>query len=104
MKCFTHPDQDAVALCCYCARGLCRPCCLESDVRIACSESCRVQLQQSQEAGERLVEMFQGVPKNLRSQQIRLRRVLIVFCLLIGMFAVWIIALIWIATREMQGR
>jgi hypothetical protein len=48
--------------------------------------------------------MFQGVPKNLRSQQIRLRRVLIVFCLLIGMFAVWIIALIWIATREMQGR
>jgi hypothetical protein len=48
MKCFNHPDQDAVAQCRACSKGLCRPCSQEGTGGIACSETCREELVASQ--------------------------------------------------------
>ena len=40
MKCFNHPDTDAVAICKSCGRAVCHECALPSDVGIACQKSC----------------------------------------------------------------
>jgi len=40
MKCFYHPDRDAVALCKSCNRGLCRDCGVEVPPGLACRARC----------------------------------------------------------------
>ena len=40
MKCFYHPDRDAVALCKSCGRGLCLDCCADVPPGIACLGKC----------------------------------------------------------------
>jgi drug/metabolite transporter (DMT)-like permease len=37
MKCFYHPEADAVGTCKHCSRGLCRACAAERDGGLACS-------------------------------------------------------------------
>ncbi len=36
MKCFYHPERDAVGLCKHCQRGLCTACASERDGGLAC--------------------------------------------------------------------
>jgi hypothetical protein len=41
MKCFNHPDADAVAICKYCSKALCRQCAQDTDHGVICSASCK---------------------------------------------------------------
>jgi len=36
MKCFHHPDRDAVVTCCKCGKGLCNDCTITVDGKIYC--------------------------------------------------------------------
>src|SRR5581483_753370 len=40
MKCFSHPQNEAVGSCKYCFRGVCAQCARDSGVGLACSEKC----------------------------------------------------------------
>jgi hypothetical protein len=40
MKCFYHPDLDAVALCKSCSRGICRECSADVPPGVACRGKC----------------------------------------------------------------
>ncbi len=40
MKCFNHPDKDAVGICKNCNKGLCKDCIVEVENGIACKETC----------------------------------------------------------------
>ena len=40
MKCFYHPDRDAVALCKSCSRGLCSDCSADVPPGVACRGKC----------------------------------------------------------------
>ncbi|MFZ4741418.1 MAG: hypothetical protein ACOYLE_09685 [Bacteroidales bacterium] len=40
MKCFNHPDKDAVGICKNCNKGLCNDCLTEVDNGIACTTIC----------------------------------------------------------------
>lgn len=40
MKCYRHRDQDAVAICGHCTKGLCAACVVEADGGTACGEEC----------------------------------------------------------------
>ena len=40
MKCFKHPDQDAVGICVTCGKGVCKDCWVEADDLMFCSHSC----------------------------------------------------------------
>jgi hypothetical protein len=40
MKCFRHRDQDVVAICTHCTKGLCAECVVDADGGTACGEEC----------------------------------------------------------------
>ena len=40
MKCFNHPDIDAVGICKNCNKGLCMDCLTEVENGIACTSTC----------------------------------------------------------------
>ena len=40
MKCFNHPENDAVGICKNCNKGLCKECLTEVEKGIACTSSC----------------------------------------------------------------
>jgi hypothetical protein len=40
VKCFYHPDQDAVGLCMACLRGVCRACAADLQRGLACKDHC----------------------------------------------------------------
>ena len=40
MKCFYHPEKDAVGLCSACSRGLCSDCAAEAGTKLACRGRC----------------------------------------------------------------
>ena len=40
MKCFNHPEVDAVGSCKHCFKGLCTRCAKDSGVGVVCSQAC----------------------------------------------------------------
>lgn len=46
MKCFYHPDADAVGLCKHCSRALCRACAGDAEGSLACPGRCEQQVAQ----------------------------------------------------------
>ena len=40
MKCFDHPDSDAIGLCRHCLKGLCSQCAADTGEGLACAGSC----------------------------------------------------------------
>ena len=40
MKCYRHRDQDAVAICRHCTKGLCAECVVDAEGGTACGEEC----------------------------------------------------------------
>ena len=46
MKCFYHPQADAVGLCKHCQRGLCPACACERDGGLACRDRHETQVDQ----------------------------------------------------------
>ena len=46
MKCFYHPEADAVGTCKHCQRGICRTCAAEREGGLACKGRCESQVDQ----------------------------------------------------------
>ena len=40
MKCFNHPESEAIAICKACGKAVCKECGLESENGIACQQNC----------------------------------------------------------------
>jgi hypothetical protein len=56
MKCFQHGPVDAVAVCAYCGRALCRDCIVSPMAsRIACSSACASALVRAENSVEQLL-------------------------------------------------
>ncbi len=51
MKCFNHPEQDAVMTCSSCSKGLCKDCVVQKDGKIYCSQ-CAITSQKGLDAVE----------------------------------------------------
>ncbi|HVM59272.1 MAG TPA: hypothetical protein VMV72_00260 [Verrucomicrobiae bacterium] len=52
MKCFAHGEQDAIATCVYCGKGLCEACIAPAGGgRLVCSERCATLLRRRQQFG-----------------------------------------------------
>jgi hypothetical protein len=65
VKCFKHPQNDAVGVCAYCGRALCPECTqVTSAPRLACSGQCAEAVLRSEKALETLLQ--QGV-RNARA-------------------------------------
>ncbi len=41
MKCFRHPQSEAVGTCKYCFKGVCRECANDTGIGIVCSPECQ---------------------------------------------------------------
>ena len=41
MKCYLHRDNDAIALCKTCAKGVCAACAVDVSPGVVCSEECK---------------------------------------------------------------
>ena len=56
MKCVKHPGNDAVAVCAYCGRAVCREC-IEppTALRVVCSAACAQALARSEQALETIL-------------------------------------------------
>ena len=59
MKCFYHPEADAVAICRNCSKGLCRDCAVEVENGIACKDRCEAQVKAIVELVERNKTLLQ---------------------------------------------
>lgn len=44
MKCFNHPEREAVAICRACGKAVCHGCAVETENGMACGQSCAVDL------------------------------------------------------------
>lgn len=40
MKCYRHPEKDALAICAVCFRGICEECTLDNPRFVCCAERC----------------------------------------------------------------
>jgi hypothetical protein len=67
MKCFRHPDVDAVALCKQCCKALCAACAVEGQGGISCSGTCA-------EKVERQHTLLHGARQSLGAAAAALRR------------------------------
>jgi hypothetical protein len=45
VKCFVHPERDAVAACKHCIKGVCSECAIEGEGGTACSPECAEQVE-----------------------------------------------------------
>ena len=59
MKCFYHPQSDAVSLCKNCIRGLCLECAVDVGNGIACKGRCETQVISANELIERNKKAYQ---------------------------------------------
>jgi hypothetical protein len=66
MKCFYHPDADAVGLCKHCSRGVCRDCAAEREGGIACKDKHEDRVDQVSTLVDRNIRLIsRGTPISL---------------------------------------
>ena len=53
MKCFYHPEADAVAVCKNCGRGVCPGCAADAGPAIACRDKCETEIRAMNEYWQR---------------------------------------------------
>jgi hypothetical protein len=63
MKCFNHPENEAVGSCKHCFRGVCAQCARDSGVGLACSETCESQVKSVHALVERNKKLTAFAPK-----------------------------------------
>ena len=63
VKCFRHPQSDAVGTCKYCFKGACNECAKDSDVGIVCSPQCEGEVRSLKEMVDRNKQAFPLVAK-----------------------------------------
>lgn len=88
MKCFNHPEREAVATCQKCGKGLCREC-AEKHTPCLCN-ACAVQIQrdqqqQAQNEEERRKEKYKDALVDTRSEFIKA----VLVGILVGVLCVW---------------
>ena len=68
MKCFAHPQMDAVGNCKHCFKGICAQCAKDTGIGIVCSEPCEVEVKSIHALVQRNRKMHAFAPKTyLRS-------------------------------------
>jgi hypothetical protein len=58
MKCFTHPETDAVGSCKSCCRALCRECIVEVGTSCSCRHRCEADVAAINELFERSIKAY----------------------------------------------
>jgi hypothetical protein len=69
MKCYYHPQVDAVAICKHCQRGLCADCALEVSGGMACKNgllNCPEEVREAQVVALRSRKSYQNAPQTYR--------------------------------------
>ncbi len=79
MKCFNHPQADAVASCKYCFKGLCPECAKDSGVGIVCSAACETHAKAIHAMVERNKKVIAWAPRTHSRQAIFLGLIALVF-------------------------
>jgi hypothetical protein len=64
MKCFRHPENDAVGSCKHCAKGVCSQCVRDTGWGVACSEPCEHEVFALRSMIERNRKMYPLASKN----------------------------------------
>jgi len=68
MKCYNHPDSDAVGTCKHCSKGMCSACAKDSGWGLVCSQQCEEEVKTLRAMVERSRKMVPFAAKNhLRS-------------------------------------
>src|SRR5437762_5766948 len=85
MKCFNHPNVDAVGICKSCGRGLCRECIAEVDLACSCKGRCKVVVETMNDLVERGSTAYQ------KSSAIQMRNGILIILLgaLFLFFGIW---------------
>jgi len=63
VKCFKHPENEAVGSCKHCFRGVCPLCARDSGVGLACSEACEGEIKSVHALVERNKKLVAFAPK-----------------------------------------
>ncbi len=79
MKCFNHPQADAVASCKYCFKGVCPECAKDRGAGIACSAPCETEIKALHALIERNKRVVAFAPKTHSRQAIFLGLMALVF-------------------------
>jgi len=79
MKCFNHPDNDAVASCKQCSKGLCAGCAKDTGVGIICSPACEEDLKSVRAMLERSRKIYPMAAKTHFRNAIWLTALALVF-------------------------
>lgn len=64
MRCFNHPDSEAVAICKHCGRGICRDCVIDTGCGLACSPACEEEVKSVHVMISRSKKMYPIAAKN----------------------------------------
>ncbi len=59
MKCYYHPDYDAVGICKNCQKGICKECVTEIDTSLACKDRCEEDVKRINFTVEKSYQMLQ---------------------------------------------
>ena len=65
MKCFYHPDLDALGVCKGCSRGLCNACAADSGNGLACASTCVEYVREVNELIERSLRVGKMGKRNI---------------------------------------
>lgn len=87
MKCFNHPEADAVASCKHCFKGVCARCAKDSGVGVVCSQACEDEVRAVRAMLERSRKMYPLAAKtHLRNAilLVAMAAVFIIFGLIAG--------------------
>jgi hypothetical protein len=64
MRCFNHPDVDAVATCKHCFKGVCKECVVDSGCGLACSLPCQDEIRSLYAMMNRSKKMYPLAARN----------------------------------------
>ena len=63
MKCFNHPDVEAIAICKNCCKGLCQECATDTGKGIACKDKCEVDVALMDNIFRQSTKVYQNTSK-----------------------------------------
>jgi hypothetical protein len=79
VKCFNHPQNEAVGSCKHCFRGVCPQCARDSGVGLACSETCEGEIKSVHALVERNKNLTAFAPKTHSRSAFMLTMMSVVF-------------------------
>jgi len=61
MKCYNHPEMDAVAICKACGKAICKECAVDVGKGIACKGECEEDVKNINELMKRNIKAYEGL-------------------------------------------